>query len=362
MHFEYNPQRNNRLRISYEFIPSTNKIIITVTTGLESIEKTNGLYTTIFKPATEEKYFIDFNITKEPTKEELPEGIITIAEKINGESHIKLLKPYGPEEDNLLHITFPSPFEITEDCKEEGKSKTSLNSFEISILSWTKQLSEIKNQIHNLLVILKEEYSKINKIPPASPITIRSLKTAILTNTIMHIETISNLMMEIYKGINRNSKGFPKKMNGAPQPAKIYKKDNHSLGKIEHSLTTIKALTGIHIENPSENTPEIKNFTKLKKIRNNITHIKKPNTDPHSLDSTPASVKITDEDIIQCTESILFFNELLTEAIENTTKQKQELNDLTCARMYLIACEISEKQMNKEIKNKYFKHIPHTLY
>lgn len=354
MYFSYSPQRSSVARIDYRFELSRKRIIITYRTGAEVTKKFGGIYDTRFNENSRTEYIL--NLDSGPYDfSEWPFTPLTGLDIIEGSPHLKLLKPYGPEEENKLAIRFPGWNNIDGDFSETDIAlKTALTNFQKFSILWTDQLSEIKCQTYNLLTYLLEEYEKINSGTPPfpSPISIRTLKASIFQNTILYIEAAANFLSAIAICINNQIDGSPNKLTSLEQD--VIDKLTEANGKyftLEEKLTcSIKHLNSllsgnIKIDKGNCNWGKFKDF---KKRRNSITHLKIPDHISHSaltLDQVTPSIKITDDDIACCMELLCWFNALLNDTAALIGNERfpnhQNFNDYICGISVKLSCSIA---------------------
>lgn len=358
MYFIYSPQRSSDVRIDYYFEPSKQRIIITHRTGIEITNRVNGEYFTYFHEHSRKEYITNLSSTKIDVNE-TPNPFVIDCKTNDNHPHLKLLKPYGPEEEFDLSIRFPSWNRIDGDCSEHDiNRKTSLNEFQKFNSLWVDQLSEIKCQIYNLLCLLVEEYKKINstKSTPPSPISIRAIKTSIFQNAILYIEAVANFLSAVAVNIDNGLAGAPKKK--IPLEQEDLKKLNETNGyirlqdKLILSTECLNKLIGssIKIDKSSHHWGRFKDF---KKRRDNLTHIRVPINDGYrtpSMDNMTASVKITDGDIEKSVELLQWFNSTLNRVAESighdSLPNHYNFNDYIAVLMASLATSISIQSNN----------------
>lgn len=354
MYFSYTPQRSCVARIDYRFELSKKRIVITYRVGTEVTKRVSSTYDTRFNENSRTEYIL--NLDSGPYDfSEWPFTPLTELNIIEGSPHLKLLKPYGPEEENELAIKFPGWNNIDGDISEKDIAlKTALTKFQQFSILWTDQLSEIKCQIYNLLTYLAEEHEKINSGTPPfpSPISIRTLKTSIFQNTILYIEATANFLSAIAICINNQIDGSPNKSTNLEQDAidKLTEANGRHLKLEEKLIYSTKHLNSllsgnIKIDKGNCNWGKFKNF---KKRRDSITHLKIPNQTIHSaltLDHVAPSIKITDNDISCCMELLCWFNTLLNDTAALIGNERfpnhQNFNDYICGISVKLSCSIA---------------------
>lgn len=353
MYFSYSPQRSNVARIDYRFELSRKRIIIIYRTGSEVTKKIGGTYDARFNENSRTEYVL--HLDSEPYDfSAWPFTPLTELNIIEGSPHLKLLKPYGPEEENELAIRFPGWNKVDGDISEKDMVlKTALNNFQQFSILWTDQLSEIKCQIYNLLNYLFEEYEKINSgTPPLpSPISIRTLKASIFQNTILYIEAAANFLSAIAICINDQIDGSPNKITSLEQDdIDKLKEANGKYIKLEEKLVfSIKHLNNllsgnIKLDKGDCNWGKFKDF---KKRRDSITHLKMHHISRSALtlDHVAPSIEITDYDISCCMELLCWFNALLNDAAELIGNERfpnhHNFNDYICAISVKLSCSIA---------------------
>lgn len=321
MYFSYSPQRSSSTRIDYLFEPSKHRIIIAHRIGKEVTERVEGNYVVIFQEESCEKYIL--NLKSVNDFKSLPGRLLRECKVVDQDFHVKLLKPYGPEEEHDLSIRFPGWNKVDSDIDEYKTSRiTSLNEFQQLTLLWMNQISEIKCQAYNLLCSLDNEYKALNtEVPPfPSPISIRTLKTSILNNVILYVEAIANFLSAISLNINYGIYGSPEIKTSLDQDAidKLTEANGKYIrleDKLVFSAECLSNLMGsdISIDKGNHNWGRFKEF---KTKRDSITHIKILDNSPQnvpSLDYMIASIQISDSDLVVSAELICWFNSLLNE-------------------------------------------------
>ncbi len=305
--------------------------------GKEKNIRIDGEYFSKFIEESEEKYIVRLDFINEDTKN-TPISFICehlIQEDLD-DSSVKLLKQYGPEEESNYSISYPEWNTVASNICESKMHKTSsLNEFEKLIHTWRKQLSEILIQTYNSCAYLTNEYIIINNVKPpiGSPISIRSFKTSILSNTILYIESIANFYISLAIEINSLCPGAPK--NNFPLTQKeierLLEKNNFlSLEKkLYASISKINTLTKSNLNLAKDHDWD--NFIAIKEKRNSITHAKIADHKTHivtSLDHMISSVKITDLDLMSCVECIIWLNEF-TDTLFEKISIKKDFHDFS---------------------------------
>lgn len=327
MYFSYSPQRNENIRIDYSFNITEKIIIAKYRQGREVTKKKNGIYDSYFVEDSCCEYFISI-CDEKLNFENLPVKFIVERKVENDNEYLVLFKPYGPEEESLLFITYPGVNEAYDGATDKDMSLTSsLNSFEKLHVLWREQLVEISSQTYNIMFYLSEEYEKISNTTTSfpSPISIRSFKTSVLQNTILYIEASANYISEI----------IFKLFDGTDLPYDLSKEID------ENDLVDINETNGKHIRLEVKLEESIKiinkffdssisigkgnhvwgNFKKYKRMRDNITHIKKPNHNINpTFDNVLGVVTISDADLFNCIELICWVNCILDDVVRTVWK------------------------------------------
>lgn len=354
MYFSYSPQRSNDARIDYRFELSRKRIIVIYRTGSEVTKKVGGTYETRFNENGRAEYVLNLD-SKPYDFSEWPFNPLIELNIVEGFPYLKLLKPYGPEE-NELSIRFPGWNKVDGDISEKDiVLKTALNSFSQFSILWMDQLSEIKCQIYNLLNYLFEEYGKINSggHPLPSPISIRTLKASIFQNTILYIEAAANFLSTTVIRINDQIDGSPNKIASLEQgDIDKLKEANGKYIRLEDKLIFSigqlnKLLSGnIKIDKGNCNWGKFKDF---KKRRDSITHLKihdHVSRGALTLDHVAPSLRITDDDISCCMELLCWFNALLNDAAELIGNERfpnhHSFNDYICGISVKLSCSIAD--------------------
>lgn len=365
MYFSYSPQRSTNTRIGYQFEPSKQRIIVTHRLGKEITERTEGNYEVRFNEDSRDEYFLDLSST-EIDINALPGCLLVERKIIDGTLYVKLLKPYGPEEEHDLTTKFPDWNKIDDDANEYSiRRTTSLNDFQQFTLIWMEQISEIKCQTYNLLHHLNEEYKKLNSDTPPfpSPISIRSLKTSVLNNSILYIEAIANFLSSIAVNINNGINGSPIKNITLEQEEldKLTESNGKYIrleDKLVFSADCISRLTGEKIEvNKGNHNWGI--FKDLKKRRDSLTHIKILSENNHNaptLDYMVASIQITDGDLASSMELLCWFNNILNDIANLIGSERfpnfHTFNDHITVSLVNLACSIADTS-SRTILRKY---------
>lgn len=365
IYFSYSPQRSSDTRIDYKFETLGRRVIAIYRTGKEITERNGGHYEARFQEYSREEFVLSFSLVAS-RDDSLPGRLLVDRKVVDGNFHLTLLKPYGPEEEHNLAITFPGWNRIDDDGNESSVNrKTSLSDFQRFALLWMNQLSEIKCQTYNLSCYLAEEYKNLNsEIPPfPSPISIRSLKVSILNNVILYIEASANFLSAIAININSDLPGSPTKKHSLSYEdliklAEAKGKHERLEEKLVFSPACISKLIGKTVEiKKSDNNWSV--FKDFKKRRDSMTHIKSIGEDEHgalSLDSMVASVRITDSDLVRSVELLCWFNNLLNEVARSVGSERfpnfHNFNDYTVGLLVNITSSIASTP-NRPILNKY---------
>lgn len=361
MYFLYSPQRNSNRRVEYQFEPSKKRIIITSRYGRELAERFEGDYGFRFHEEHQEKYVWHFNSSEE-NEESLKEGLLIDQKMVNGELHVKLLKPYGPEEEHDLALKYPDWNKVDDDASECSLSlKTSLSEFDKMVLSWSDQLSEIKSQNHNMLCYLSKEYKNLNSdVPPfSSPISIRSLKTSAFNNSVLYIEAVANFLSALVVNVNKQVSGSPTKVTSLclEEINKLTEIERYlSLEeKLVFSLSCISKVFDVEV-NINKGNHIWGRFKKFKNKRNSLTHVKVRGKGVFSLDEMVGAVRISDNDLFLSMELVCWINEVLNSVLKSFGGRQflisNNFNCILVARMIELAADISGNS-SKGIYKKY---------
>lgn len=361
MYFLYSPQRDSNRRVEYQFEPSKKRITIICRSGRELAERLKDGYGIRFHEEHQEKYVWNFN-SPEENDESLPEGLLTDQKIVDGELHVKLLKPYGPEEEHNLALKYPDWNRVDNDASECALSlKTSLSEFDKLVLSWSEQISEIKAQTHNMLCYLNGEYKNLNSNNPpfSSPISIRSLKTSVFINSVLYIEAVANFLSALAVNIDDQVSGSPTKIFSlcSEDIKKLNEIDGNYLrleDKLVFSLSCISRIVGVEVKIDKGNHVWGR-FKEFKKKRDSLTHVKVKENSVFSLGEMVGAVKISDNDLFLSMELICWINEVLNNVFRSFDVKifsaSNNFNDILVGYMIDLAADISGNSSKGVHKN-----------
>ena len=364
MKFLYVPKRSFNTRTSFFFDLERRKISISVKNGHEVYERKNGEYLCGFRVEGENDYEIDLDSIEESTKT-LPQGIVEFA-PIDSEPEqlsVKILKKYGPENESNPVVEFPDWNDISRSAfDKELAVATKLSDFDVLIHTWKDQLTEIILQTLNLLIYLNDEYSRINsQTPPlASPISIRSFKTSVLTNSILYIECASNFLLNVADQINDSCDGSPKKIASLEDEEIKFIREQSGFLRLEQKLPVatekLNKLIGAKLTVEKSNHSWGK-FKSIKTKRDSITHTKIKAYRDHidtSIDYMISSVKITDGSLLDCIEVIIWVNKLLDKTFDTLKVKKgfhdSSFNDFNISSLLKVVSSINDLPYEKNLK------------
>lgn len=170
-------------------------------------------------------------------------------------------------------------------------------------------------------------------MPIGSPISIRSFKVSILSNTILYIESTANFYTSLAIEINLSCPGAPPKENSLIEKEidKILERNGFlSLErKLHSSINKINKITGSKISIARGHHWD--DFIEIKEKRNSLTHAKIKDHKKHigvSLDHMISSVKITDLELMKCIETIIWLNKY-TDTLFDKISARKGFHDLS---------------------------------
>ena len=284
--------------------------------GIEGFERKGGEYVDTFIVREEKCYDIDLRSLANGLPKTPINFVVECFIDADSVVNLKLLKQYGADENDDFAITFPSWNTISVSGYDyEIDKTTSLTKFEELVAVWRIQLSEILAQTYNVCWNLNEEYKKLaSQSPPVgSLISIRSLKTSTLQNTILYVEAVANFLVSIAIAVNVQLEGAPLKKTELTEneTAELLEKKYMALEKkLVYAIDRINAISGI-TSKIDKNSPNWARFKKLKKIRDSLTHVKIKNVSEYvgpTLDSMLSSVRILDENLLDCVRVVHWLN------------------------------------------------------
>lgn len=123
----FSPQRSSNTRTNFYFDLQKRRILVFYKIGREKNVRTSGEYNSKFLEEHEERYIVRLDYIEEDTMN-TPIRFVTeysIKEDLNNSS-IKLLKQYGPEEENDFSITYPDWNVISGNIDESSIQKNHL--------------------------------------------------------------------------------------------------------------------------------------------------------------------------------------------------------------------------------------------
>lgn len=364
MYFLYSPQRNSNRRVEYQFEPSKKRITIIFRFGRELAERLKDGYDIRFHEERQEKYVWNFN-SPEGNEKSLPEGLLIDQKIVDGELYVKLLKPYGPEEENNLALKYPDWNRVDNDTSEYALSlKTSLSEFDKLVLSWSEQISEIKAQTHNMMCYLDGEYKNLNSSNPvfSSPISIRSLKASVFINSVLYIEAVANFLSALAVNIDDQVSGSPEKIFSlcSEDINKLSEVNGNYLrleDKLVFSLSCISKIIGVEVKIDKGNHVWGR-FKEFKKKRDSLTHVKIKKNSVFSLGGMVGAVKISDNDLFLSMELICWINGVLNDVfrsfdvkIFSNLNNLNNFNDVLVGYMIDLAADVSGNSSEGIYKN-----------
>jgi hypothetical protein len=361
MYFLYSPQRDTKRRVEYQFEPSKKRITIICRFGRELAERLKGGYDIRFHEEHQKKYVWNFN-SPVRNDEPLSEGLLIEQKIVDGELHVKLLKPYGPEEEHNLALKYPDWNRVDDDTSEYALSlKTSLSEFDKLVLSWYEQMSEIKSQTHNMLCYLNGEYKNLNSNNPpfSSPISIRSLKTSVFINSVLYIEAVANFLSALAVNIDDQIIGSPMKIFSlCPEDINKLNEINGNYLRLEDklvfSLSCISKIIGVEVKIDKGNHVWGR-FKEFKKKRDSLTHVKVKENSVFSLGEMVGAVKISDNDLLLSMELICWINEVMNNVFRSFNVKmfsiSNNFNDILVGYMIDLAADISGNSSKGIYKN-----------
>ena len=325
--FFLSPQVNDRGRTFVQRL-NAEKIRYTRVLGKTVLLKKKGEYSFFFQE--ENREFVDLSL--EDIKINLvPEGFSNfIAWR---DDRIWYLKWFGY--DGRIGLRFPAEFDI-----DVGKSdddvilKTCLNDFQVHILQWCDQLSELFLQVYNQYQFLLNEFAK--DVP--SPILVRSLKIGIVGGVILYAEAIANFLSSICNAIHEGVQGAPTPIVSVPWEKinRLMEVDRNFLPleeKIKKSSKILDKLTGCGSLNFNDVRWGL--FFNFKEKRNSMTHVKFDSIKvDRALDFNfvMSGIEIKNIDLLNCLSVFEYFFEYKNRAVEclcpNTVMSEEFMSEM----------------------------------
>jgi hypothetical protein len=363
----YSPQKSDTSKTYYYFNMEDKSIDIFIDEGETKYCINDGCYLEKYYHKNRKKIHVMQEELLSLSDPVIKQYIIEAKNEEN-EIYLKLLKQYGCEEERKFEIIFPDWIEVKKSTYdyEINEKPTSLTLAGKIIFRGQEQLSEILTQTYNLSIYLRNEYNRINSnvAPIGSPISIRSLKTSILYNQILYLETLSNFVISIISEIQNEVEGFPKAINKVEgnKLKKLLEKDKYM--RLEEKVQEcINELSNMFlVKNSFDKTSKYWNsFKSIKRIRDSLTHIKIPELKEQkqlTLDNVTYSEVIKDIDLLNGLEMIIWYNNSIDYLFNSIGIYKilgaSYLNSYSTILLLQSFCIINKKDIENEFIDNYF--------
>jgi len=366
IYFKFSPQKSDYSRTYYYFDVDKQMLTINYQTGETVVVKKNGIYCEHFRVYKEEKTNLSFaQIISNSTESSIDSALnfvkfVSVDE--NNTIKVELLKQYGKDQESEISYLYPDWYYLNENKwdYEITDLKTFLSVFGITIKKWTYLLSDINNQIYNLTLHMKDEVNRINQNRNiGSQITIRAIKSSILSLQFNYLEALSNFIANLIIEICN-------KTDGAPTP--VYNLSNKELAQVneEGKFTRIEDKISLFPEylakilgveyRLNKSGLDWQNLKEIKKKRDMLTHPKMTNEDIYinlSIDNIRPAVEIKDSDIFVGFEVLYWYNSEIENLFQLVGIHNEGLNDnITFYMLFLQLGEYSSLT-DKELDEKY---------
>lgn len=340
IYFKFSPQKSDYSRTYYYFDIDKEMITINYQTGETVVVKKNGVYCEDFRVYKEEEINLSFsqiisnNI--ESSIASVPKFVELVSVDMNNTIKVELLKQYGKDQESEIIYLYPDWYYLNENKwdYEIADLKTFLSVFDINIKKWIYLLSDINAQLYNLTLHMKDEINRINQNRNiGSPITIRAIKSSILSLQFNYLEALSNFIANLIIEICNKTDGAPESVAALSIEELSRVKDEKKYTRIEDKISLypeyLAKILGVDYK-LNKSGLDWQNLKDIKKKRDVLTHPKMTNEDIYinlSIDNIRPAVEIKDSDIFVGFEVLYWYNSEIENLFQLVGIENEGLND-----------------------------------